>query len=263
MKELFSIGEVSKLLGVSIKALRYYDEIGLLKPAYINEKTGYRYYGYPQFQVINRIRFLQNVGLHLNDIKSILQDNNVELLLNKLDEQEKIAERERQEAQKKLETAQWYSNYFSTGLQHEPLHIPYMHSYSTRYLLVSEFVSGNEMETWTELNRLQHTPPLDRLDYYLWYVYLLDFHTFSNNRDPQYLGIMLRSAPDFASPHIKKIPPGNYICFKCHYRQRNWDASLFLDFFKDRREPDYILAFEYELSLEEFSNSLFDIQALY
>lgn len=263
MKKLYSIGEVSKLLGVSIKTLRYYDEIGLLKPVNTNQKTGYRYYAYSQFQIINRIRFLQNLGLHLTDIHDILQDNNVELLLSKLEEQQEIARRECLAAQKKLENIQWYNNYFSTGLQHEPLHIPYMHWYPTRYLLVSEFVPGNMAATFTALNRLQHTAPFDGLDYYLWYVYLLDFQPFSESREPRYLGITLRSAPNFSSPNIIEIPEGNYICFKCHYWQNNWDASLFFDFFKNHKKPDYILAFEYELSLAEFSNSLFDIQALF
>ena len=42
--DLLSIGEVSHLKGVGVKALRYYERIGVLRPAYVNPETGYRYY---------------------------------------------------------------------------------------------------------------------------------------------------------------------------------------------------------------------------
>ena len=48
MKEYFSIGEISHLLGLSSHTLRYYDKIGLLQPASVNEQTGYRFYAYHQ-----------------------------------------------------------------------------------------------------------------------------------------------------------------------------------------------------------------------
>ena len=52
---LYRIGMFSKMNRVTIKALRYYDEVGLLKPAYINEMTGYRYYTSEQLPVIHKI----------------------------------------------------------------------------------------------------------------------------------------------------------------------------------------------------------------
>ncbi|AZV42873.1 hypothetical protein BAOM_2264 [Peribacillus asahii] len=48
MKEYFTIGEVSKLFKVKIATLRYYDEIGLLRPEFIDEKNNYRYYSTQQ-----------------------------------------------------------------------------------------------------------------------------------------------------------------------------------------------------------------------
>ena len=49
MKKYFSIGEMSKLYNISIETLRHYDRIGILKPEYINKKTGYRYYSTKSF----------------------------------------------------------------------------------------------------------------------------------------------------------------------------------------------------------------------
>ena len=44
MRELFTIGEMAKLFQTNIRTLRYYDEIGLLKPEWRDDNSGYRYY---------------------------------------------------------------------------------------------------------------------------------------------------------------------------------------------------------------------------
>ena len=56
MNKLYTIGETAKLLGVSPRTLRYYDEINLIKPTYIDEDTGYRYYTFEKFHYIDRIK---------------------------------------------------------------------------------------------------------------------------------------------------------------------------------------------------------------
>jgi len=52
---MFKIGDFSKLSLVSVKALRYYDELGLLRPARVDEFTGYRYYSASQLGRLHRI----------------------------------------------------------------------------------------------------------------------------------------------------------------------------------------------------------------
>ncbi len=47
-KRLFSIGKLSKLTGVHVQSLRYYETIGILKPAYIDPESHYRYYTFPK-----------------------------------------------------------------------------------------------------------------------------------------------------------------------------------------------------------------------
>ena len=59
---MLKIGEFSKLSRVSIRMLRHYDDIGLLKPAFIDSFTGYRYYKPEQLPVIGRITALKDMG---------------------------------------------------------------------------------------------------------------------------------------------------------------------------------------------------------
>ena len=70
---MLKIGEFSKLSRVSVRMLRHYDEIGLLKPAEIDRFTDYRYYREDQLPVIGRITALKDMGFPLADIVRILE----------------------------------------------------------------------------------------------------------------------------------------------------------------------------------------------
>lgn len=65
---MFSIGEFARLGAVSIRALRHYDEIGLLPPAEVDPATGYRSYSAKQLRQLNRIVALKDIGLTLGQI---------------------------------------------------------------------------------------------------------------------------------------------------------------------------------------------------
>mgnify|MGYP003291911950 CR=1 FL=1 len=70
---MLKIGEFSKLSRVSVRMLRHYDDIGLLKPVEIDLFTGYRYYEVDQLVVIGRITSLKDMGFKLSDIIKILE----------------------------------------------------------------------------------------------------------------------------------------------------------------------------------------------
>src|SRR5215813_6701695 len=71
---MFTVGEFSQLAQVSKRLLRYYDEIGLLKPVRIDKFTGYRYYSAEQLPPLNRILALKELGLSLDQIRRMLSD---------------------------------------------------------------------------------------------------------------------------------------------------------------------------------------------
>jgi DNA-binding transcriptional MerR regulator len=72
-KKSYTIKEVSELSGVSARALRFYDEIGLLNPASIGE-NGYRYYENEQLLLLQQILFYRELGFELSAIKKIFAD---------------------------------------------------------------------------------------------------------------------------------------------------------------------------------------------
>lgn len=72
---MFQIGAFSKIAQVSGRLLRYYDEIGLLSPKATDPETGYRYYSAQQLPRLNRILVLKELGLSLEQIARLLDQN--------------------------------------------------------------------------------------------------------------------------------------------------------------------------------------------
>lgn len=68
-----TVKEVSKLTGVSVRTLHYYDEIGLLKPAHVNE-AGYRFYDEENLKRLQQILLFREFGMPLKEIQRILED---------------------------------------------------------------------------------------------------------------------------------------------------------------------------------------------
>lgn len=73
--ELFKISEFSRLSRIPLQTLRYYDQIGILKPAKIDDTTGYRYYCAEQLLQINRIVIFKELGFTLQQIAQLLHEN--------------------------------------------------------------------------------------------------------------------------------------------------------------------------------------------
>jgi DNA-binding transcriptional MerR regulator len=69
---MLKIGDFSKLSRVTVKALRHYDEIGLLCPDYVNPENGYRYYSHGKLAAVSRIQELKKTGLHLEEIRLLV-----------------------------------------------------------------------------------------------------------------------------------------------------------------------------------------------
>lgn len=72
---MFSIGDFSRLARVSGRLLRYYDEIGLLKPAHVDTFTGYRHYSAAQLPRLNRILVLKDLGFSLEEIAKLVGEH--------------------------------------------------------------------------------------------------------------------------------------------------------------------------------------------
>lgn len=79
MSQYMSIGKISKLKNVSIKSLRYYDQIGILKPAFVNTETNYRYYTQEQLYLLDAITVCIRLGIPLKDLNNYVENDSINL----------------------------------------------------------------------------------------------------------------------------------------------------------------------------------------
>lgn len=97
MKDLFTVGEIATLFNINKKTLRYYDEIDLFKPSYIDPKNNYRYYTSSQFEKLNTIIYLKNIRIPLDTIKYHLENKSINSTINLFEIQEDIIEKKIEE----------------------------------------------------------------------------------------------------------------------------------------------------------------------
>lgn len=71
---MFKIGDFSRLTSISIRMLRFYDQNDILKPVYIDEESGYRYYRREQIFEASQVRFLRDIGFSTARIKAIREN---------------------------------------------------------------------------------------------------------------------------------------------------------------------------------------------
>ena len=100
---MFKIGEFSRLSRVSVRMLRHYDQLGLLKPSQTDSFTNYRYYSADQLPRLNRILALRDLGFSLEQITEMLdEDLSTDQLLGMLKIKRGEVEQQMQLEQQKL-----------------------------------------------------------------------------------------------------------------------------------------------------------------
>ena len=113
---MLSIGEFSKICQVTVKTLRHYDRIGLLKPVQVDEMTGYRYYSRKQMEQMLLIQRLKRYGFSLEEIQVILHCTEKGALLSKMQQQKEKLRQQKSNLELAIgELSAHLQNYERTG----------------------------------------------------------------------------------------------------------------------------------------------------
>ena len=264
MKQYYSIGEVSRIMGISTQTLRYYCSIDLLEPAYINPDTGYRYYTYNQFHLIDRIRYLQKMGMSLEQIREVLVHNDIAALQKHLEELEQNCVAQIRQLDDTLDTIRWYRDYFNFSDEAEQEY-SYVRHFPKRHLVAVKIRDDEDNASYhLRLTSLRNRPEMKNLSYMRQYSLILDYNSLIENKLKRYyLGMFIKSAPKQSSENILEIPEGDYFCFRSRILSEGWNPYQVNMFFADKKKkPTLVLANEFENSLQEYHQCPYEVQIL-
>ena len=145
MKNYFTISEFAKLRDININSLRYYEKLGLLKPAYIDENNGYRYYSAEQLSLLNKIILCIQLGIPLKEMIEFL-DADGNLQSQKLLEQGRIIAQKRiQEMQNNLDYIEYSLKNIEENKEYKDYTGVYERYFEERKVMVTDYYTDREI----------------------------------------------------------------------------------------------------------------------
>ena len=253
-------------MGISTQVLRHYCDIGLVTPERVDPMTGYRYFSFAQFHYIDRARYLLRCGFHLKEIKEILDSNDVGLLMRRLRQKQEETRREIRQAEERLETLQWYEEYFSYGNQADRSATScYVRHFGPRWLLAIHCGEDYVHQDFYPLfHALRRKPEFRELQYRRQFTAVLDHRALLQKEMKRYrVGMFTLEPPGFSSPDILEVPEGDYWCFQAPILRRDWNPHILKMLIQEHGEPKLLLSNEYEDNLRRYQECLHEVQVLF
>lgn len=118
MDKYFTISEFAKLRNININSLRYYEKIGVLKPCYVDEKNGYRYYSPEQVSILDVILLCINFGMPLKELTNYINNDNMIDNKELFETGKKIAQERICDFQMELSKIEYTLQYLSNNQQY-------------------------------------------------------------------------------------------------------------------------------------------------
>lgn len=231
MKKLYSIGETAKITGISVQTLRNYSNFSFLHPAYINEESGYRYFSFDQFHIIDRIKYLRSLGLSLKEIEEIMMDGKkTDKIIAYLEDREKAIEAQIHELTEMRQDTQNYINYFKHIDTSFPQPSVYIRHINERYILSTPCDSNDTIEDIeVRLARMKSDYSENNLHFFRQFGYLLDYQNILQQNWQPHKYFTYIADTDIgnceslytADTNIQKFPEGSYLCLR--FRLRHMD----------------------------------------
>lgn len=264
MKELYSIGEVAKIMGISVQTLRNYSNSELLKPQYIDEKTGYRYYSFKQFHVIDRIRYLRSLDMPLSEIEEVMKSGNVGGLSEHLEIQKNRIAEEIEELKEKYNDICWYEQYFAYMKEDSLDGHTYKITLPERYAIYEEYREDDTVETIeTRLAILKHQCEAYGFRYFRQYGFVVDCQDLLQKKLTRKRYITyLKEKPKHSLECTMVLPAGEYLCFRGRICTDHWNPFEAADFLREKGNNLFAVANEYEDNLVEYRNCPYEVQIL-
>ena len=237
MKKYFSIGEAAKAVHTTTETLRHYDRIGLAKPSKKDEWTNYRYYTEQDIVRLNTIRALQLMDLPLQEIKKVLEYDDLEKIVSFLAQAEKRADEKISALQYSKSKIQLAKADYERKLQgQQKFNGTFLKEYPERVILLSDTLEKPTLDNlWNYLSHFydQLTPALKEQ---FSFEDLAGIYT--ENGITRLFAVCIRYVD---MDGIKVLPKGRYLCANCTEENRHQTLEELLHMAKTQygAEPEF------------------------
>lgn len=211
----FSIGETAKAVGTTCETLRHYDRIGLVKPSKKDEWTNYRYYTEPDIVRLNTVRALQLMGLPLQEIKEVLEYDDLQKIIDFLAQAERRADEKMAQLQRAKSKIQLARADYERKL---PLHTTsgaFIRKFPERVILLSDTLKVPTLDNlWNYLSHFYEKISPDLKDQF---AFEDSAGIYAENGISRLFAVCTRYA---MIDGIKVLPKGTYLCAGCTEAER-------------------------------------------
>ncbi|UVI29762.1 MerR family transcriptional regulator [Paenibacillus spongiae] len=255
-----SIGRMAELCQTTVQTLRHYDRIGLLKPEYVDEYSGYRYYSIGQCARLDMIMYMKYLGISLDTIKERLDSDNIDIVSGLLQQQADLIDSKLKQLHHMKKAVQLSIKNYNTVLNAQPNGQIDIQRIAERKM----FVYNGKLDIYS------HT-----LDVFEYILRELRKHASVRHLPMAYfcnVGSLIRQEAllrqsfvstdlfvfvdnDFPdSEGIETIPEGEYACTYCSdfFSERDYAAKL----------RDYIMENGYEIAGDYICEVIADMQII-
>lgn len=241
MAHYFSIGEAAKATHITTETLRHYDRIGLVKPSKKDEWTNYRYYTEQDIVRVNTVRALQLMDLPLQEIKKVLDYDDLEKIVDFLAQAEKKANEKIATLQYSKSKIQLAKADFERKLQDRKNQTGiFIREIPERVILLSDTLEIPTLDNlWNYLGHFYEkvTPALKDQFYF---EDLAGIYT--ENGLSRLFAVCIRYRE---IDGLKTLPKGKYLCANCSEENRQKTIEELI--YKAQKEYDVIPQFTVEL----------------
>ena len=215
MKKFFTIGEAAKLVGMTAETLRHYDRIGLISPHKTDEWTKYRYYTEEEIVRLNTVRALRCMDLPLEDIRRVLQLNDVDEIVEFLEKTEQKAEEKIAELQSVKVRIGRAKKFYEGKRTDAPSDAPRIRDLPQRVILLSDALSEPTVENLWNYHRHFFAQVGEARKGQFAFEDLAGVCEAEGRR--RMFAVCTRYAPD---NDLRILPAGKYLCAECTEQTR-------------------------------------------
>lgn len=216
MKHYYSIGEAAKAVGLTTETLRHYDRIGLAKPTKTDEWTHYRYYSEHDIVRLHTVKILQIMDLTLQEIKEVLEYDDLEKIVEFLSQAEERADEKiaaLQYGKSKIQLAK--NDYEKKIREKHTVEGSFIQEFPRRVIMLSDTLETPTLDNFW--NYLSHF--YERIDPSLREQF--DFEDLAGIYTEEGFSRLFALCLRYVDVDgLKTLPPGNYLCADCTEEDR-------------------------------------------